>query len=105
MDNTIRINPSPVVKMLGMRHSAIEFNQVADRQLQSGNRVIIDFEAVNVTQGFIDALIGQLILKHGVEVIPRFTFINCNEDVKQIIRFVIADRKKQMLNFAASQSE
>ncbi|MNC80484.1 hypothetical protein D3C75_1332900 [compost metagenome] len=57
---------------------------------------MIDFSGADVTQSFIDELIGALILKNGREVISHLIFENCSADVKGIISFVVRDRVMQV---------
>ncbi len=59
--------------------------------------IILDFKAVEVTQSFMDEVIGRLILSYGPDVLKKLIFKNCSNDVKAIIKFIAADRSDQYL--------
>lgn len=58
--------------------------------LESNEVVTIDFDGVEITtQSFIHALISDIIRKHGIDIIDKIKFKNCNENIKRIIHIVI----------------
>lgn len=60
-----------------------------------GAEVVLDFSSVEVTQAFIDELIGALILRHGPSVLDCLIFRSCSDNARAIIEFVVADRCDQ----------
>jgi hypothetical protein len=52
--------------------------------------VVLDFAGVEATtQGFVHALISDLLRKYGDDVLDRIEFKSCNDTVKKIIRIVV----------------
>jgi len=82
-------------RFFGMRHQALPARDEAERALLSGLGVELDFGGLDVTQGFIDELVGVLILRHGPGLLRRIVFKNCSQDTRAIIEFVAADRCEQ----------
>lgn len=82
---------------IGARESAVPLRLEIEDALAKGADVVFDFAGVEVTQSFIDALIGELILKRGPDVLDQFVFKSCSDDVRAIIEFVAADRADQYL--------
>lgn len=87
---------SETIRTLGMRASATPFRKQIERQLDSGSTVVIDFYGKDVTQSFIDELVGGLVLSRGRKVVSQLSFKNCSDEVKSIIKFVINDRFHQL---------
>lgn len=87
---------SETIRTLGMRASATPFRKQIERQLDSGSTVVIDFYGKDVTQSFIDELVGGLVLSRGRKVVSQISFKNCSDEVKSIIKFVINDRFHQL---------
>ena len=81
--------------MIGARETAVPLRLQVEESLASGLDVVFDFSGVEVTQSFIDALIGALILKRGTDVLEQIVFKSCSDDVRAIIEFVAADRADQ----------
>jgi len=69
----------------------------AEFALARGSEVAFDFAGIEVTQSFVDELIGALILRHGPDVLERLVFKSCSDDVRAIVEFVAADRCDQFL--------
>jgi len=65
--------------------------------LREGGEVVLDFRDVEVTQSFVDELVGCLVLKHGPRVLERLVFQRCSPNVRAIVEFVAADRVDQFL--------
>lgn len=87
---------SETIRTLGMRASATPFRKQIESQLDSGSTVVIDFSGKDVTQSFIDELVGGLVLNRGRGVVSKISFKNCSDEVKSIIKFVINDRFQQL---------
>jgi hypothetical protein len=92
MKTTIILTAPDGVRTLGMRASATPFREQAERLLKANYAVTLDFAGIDATQGFLDELVGQLVIVHGRKVLSKLSFQNCTDDVKAIIRFVINDR-------------
>jgi hypothetical protein len=84
-------------RLIGARETAVPLRLQVEEGLASGADVVFDFSGVEVTQGFVDALIGTLILKRGPDVLGQIVFKSCSEDARAIIEFVAADRADQYL--------
>jgi hypothetical protein len=90
--SAIQITAPEGVRTLGMRSSAKPFLEAALRSLTEGDSINLDFAGVDATQGFVDELVGSLIMRFGKPVLKRISFAHCTDDVKAIIRFVVNDR-------------
>lgn len=101
MQTLIRLGKDSSIRTYGMRASAIPYREEIERSLFTGESVLIDFSGNDVTQSFVDELIGALILKNGRQVISRLAFENCTNDVKGIIKFVVHDRVRQVQKMSA----
>lgn len=56
-------------------------------------KIDLDFEWIeNVTHSFIDELIGAFMFYESDRALEIFKFSNCNESIKEVIKFVIKDR-------------
>lgn len=82
-------------RLIGPRVLAVPLREQLERALESGSEVVIDFGGVEVTQSFVDELIGVVVLKHGPDLLSRVSFKSCSEDAKAILRFVVSDRADQ----------
>lgn len=74
MQTQIRLSRDSSIRTYGMRASAIHYRTEIERSLSSGESVVIDFAGNDVTQSFVDELIGALILKEGRQVVSRLAF-------------------------------
>lgn len=92
MDTTIVLTTPVGVRTLGMRASAIPFREEAERLLKADHAVALDFAGIDATQGFVDELVGHLVITHGRQVLSKLSFHNCSDEIKAIIRFVVNDR-------------
>lgn len=79
-------------RLLGARPSAFPVRDQIEHALLAGQKIVIDFAGTNVTQSFVDELIGVLILQRGREVLNSLTFKNCSAETKAILHFVVSDR-------------
>lgn len=78
---------------LGSRFRARELREELEALLIKTDEVALDFTGmVSATQSFIDELLGVLILKHGPDIVQRFVFKGCTDDIKEIINFVVSTR-------------
>lgn len=82
---------------VGTRHTGLTVREAVEQTLLAGEEVEFDFSSVEVTQSFIDELIGVLVLKHGPAVLDHLVFKSCSEGVRAIIEFVAADRCDQYI--------
>lgn len=92
---------SPVMTLppdfYGTRTRATELRNRIEAELDRGaEQVMIEWEGVWATQGFIDALEGVLVVKHGPEITHRLVFGGCSDDLKGIIQFVLNARIEQV---------
>ena len=92
-----------VGQFLGSRGMATPLRERAEHALDEGREVVFDFASTQATQGFIDELIGVLVLKRDQPVLDSLVFKSCSEDVKAIIQFVVSDRCEQLANIASAQ--
>ncbi len=83
---------------LGTRFRARELRGELEAVLEKNNEVVLDFTGMlSATQSSIDELLGVLILKHGPDLTQRLVFKGCSEDVREVIRFVVATRTEDYL--------
>lgn len=82
-------------RLIGARTTAVPLRLQVEEALAGGADVVFDFAGIEVTQSFIDALIGELILKRGPDVLGQMVFKACSDEVRAIIEFVAADRADQ----------
>lgn len=84
-------------RLIGARETAVPLRLQVEGALAIGADVGFDLSSVEVTQGFVDELIGTLILKQGPDVLGQIVFKSCSDEVRAIIEFVAADRADQYL--------
>jgi hypothetical protein len=82
-------------RFVGLRSAAVPVREQAAEALARGREVVFDFAGIEVTQSFVDELVGALILRHGPEILERVIFKNCSDDTQAIIEFVATDRCDQ----------
>jgi hypothetical protein len=85
----------------GLRSAAVPVREQAAKALALGREVVFDFAGIEVTQSFVDELIGTLILRQGPEVMERLVFKSCSDDARAIIEFVATDRCDQFVSSRA----
>lgn len=93
----VQLRPLAAGRLAGVRAAALSARQRAEEILASGQEVVFDFAGIEVTQSFVDELVGHLILRDGPDVLDRIVFKNCSGDTRAIIEFVVADRADQYL--------
>jgi hypothetical protein len=92
-ETTVKVNTDPAIYTLGTRTAAIPLRQQVESVLKSTQGdICLDFEGTTVTQGYMDELLGVLILRHGPSILARVAFRSCSEDVKAVIQFVANTR-------------
>lgn len=94
-DVHLRLVPSLPGGMLGSRATAKPFRERLEAAWNSGAHVVLDFGGHEATQGFVDELVGLLVLRHGRTVISQIEFRGCTSTMRGIVRFVLADRAAQ----------
>ena len=83
--------------MIGMRSTAMPLRKMIEVALADGDEVSIDFSGIEVTQSFVDELLGAVILRNGAEIMSRVVLKGCSTDTRGIVRFVAADHARQFL--------
>ncbi|WP_425218848.1 STAS-like domain-containing protein [Ralstonia solanacearum] len=79
-------------RLLGSRYGALPIRDEIVALLEQHDKVALDFAGTNPTQSFVDEIIGVLVVERGPSVLKHLVFLNCNEDVKAILHFVVGDR-------------
>lgn len=82
---------------VGTRHTAQSVRESIEQTLLNGGEVEFDFSRAEVTQSFVDELVGVLILRHGPQILDRLIFKSCSDSARAIIEFVAADRCDQYI--------
>lgn len=95
MITQISLLPLATGRMAGMRSKATPVRERVERAIEAGHIVELDFAGVDATQSFLDELVGLLVLEHGPSIVRSLKFRNCNDEVKGIVSFVVADRAEQ----------
>jgi hypothetical protein len=91
MSNVIKLSDYTDLHLLGTRFIARTIRGSIEHLLLSGNAVL-DFSGIEVTQSFVDELIGPLVLSEGPDLLRRLAFSHCTENAQAIIRFVVSSR-------------
>ena len=87
----------------GTRSAAFSSRDLIENFLDEGaSKVLLDLSGVEGTQGFVDELVGRLVVERGQTVVARLGFRNCSDNMKALIRFVLSDRAEQVRNRAES---
>ena len=99
MRTNILLRSKSIGRFIGTRASAASIREEAEVLLARGldAEVVFDFSGVEVTQSFVDELIGRLILRQGPDVLNQLVFRSCSEDVRSVIEFVASDRCDQYI--------
>lgn len=98
-DHRVNLQLSPLAagRLAGFRAAAVSARQQAEDILTNGQEVVLDFAGIEVTQSFVDELVGYLILRDGPKILDRIIFKSCSSDTRAIIELVVADRADQYL--------
>jgi hypothetical protein len=97
MITQIALQQHAIGRMMGMRSSAAPIRKTIEHALHEGQEVVVNFTGVEVTQSFVDELLGALILRDGPGVMQRLILRGCSEQTRGIVRFVAADRTEQFM--------
>lgn len=79
-------------RFLGTRYQGRPLRAELEAALARHEEVSLNFSGLNVTQSFIDEMIGVLVLKNGPRILGKLVFEGCSEDVKSVIQFVVDSR-------------
>lgn len=82
---------------IGTRATASTIREEVEVALASGCEIAFDFSGVEVTQSFVDELIGGLVLRQGPDILRQIIFKSCSDDVRAVIEFVATDRCDQYI--------
>lgn len=94
-ETTVRANRDLSIFMLGTRAEAASARQRVEEALaRNSQQVCLDFSGVDVTQSFVDELVGVLVLRYGPKLLERLAFVGCTEDTRAIVSFVIKARAR-----------
>jgi STAS-like domain of unknown function (DUF4325) len=97
MTTQIALQQHALGRMIGMRSSAVPIRQSIELALKDGQDVVVNFTGVEVTQSFVDELLGALILRDGPQIMQRLILKGCSEQTRGIVKFVATDRSEQFL--------
>ena len=97
MTTQIALQQHAIGRMFGMRSSAVPLRKTIEQALGKGDEVVVNFTGVEVTQSFVDELLGALILRDGPQVMQRLVLKGCSAQTRGIVKFVAADRAEQFL--------
>jgi hypothetical protein len=97
MTTQIALQQHAVGRMMGMRSSAAPIRKTIEHALNEGQEVIVNFTGVEVTQSFVDELLGALILREGPGIMQRLILKGCSEQTRGIVKFVATDRAEQFM--------
>ncbi len=101
MTASIAISTFSNLNLLGTRFIAKTIRTSIEDALSHSDHVEVDFSGVEVTQSFIDELLGPLLLRKGPQLLTRLAFRGCSENAQAVIRFVVTERLSE---FAKSHS-
>jgi hypothetical protein len=92
MTRAIQISTFSNLNLLGTRFIAKSIRESIEEALSHPDDAEVDFSGVEVTQSFIDELLGPLLLRWGPQLLTRLAFRGCSENAQAVIRFVVAGR-------------
>lgn len=95
MTTQITLREYATGRMIGMRSSAVPIRRLIELALARGDEISIDFSGVEVTQSFIDELLGAVILRQGFQIMNQVVLKGCSPSTKGIVEFVANDRAQQ----------
>ena len=94
-ETTFKVNSNPAIFTMGTRTAAVPLRQQVESALRNtGGDICLDFDGVTVTQGYMDELLGVLILRYGPSLLERVAFKACSTDVQAVIQFVASTRAR-----------
>lgn len=100
MTVTIPISTFSNLDLLGTRFTAKKIRRSIEEAMAHSDTVEVDFSGVEVTQSFVDELLGPLLLRSGPGLLTRLAFRGCSENAQAVIRFVVFGR---LAEFAESR--
>ena len=63
------------------------------KEYESNQKIILNFKGIEfISHWFIDEIVWTFIFFDGKEALKQLTFENCNDKIKEEIRFVVKDR-------------
>lgn len=92
MTIAVRISSFSNLDLLGTRFIAKKIRGSIEEAISHHDKVEVDFSGVEVTQSFIDELLGPLLLRTGPDLLTRLAFRGCSENAQAVIRFVVFGR-------------
>lgn len=92
MSNIVRLSSLSNLNLLGTRFIAKRIRAAIEAAMQESGRTEIDFTGVEVTQSFIDELVGPMFLRSGPSLLDRLAFRNCSENAQAVVSFVVSGR-------------
>jgi hypothetical protein len=92
MKKSIQLAATTGLRVLGTRYLARRIRQSLSDDVVQSSGVEIDFTGTEVTQSFVDELLGPLLLRHGEKVLETVVFRGCSENARAVIMFVISGR-------------
>jgi hypothetical protein len=93
IETTVNVDTDPAIYTMGTRTAAAPLRQQVEAVLRTTHGdICLDFDGITVTQGYMDELLGALILRYGPSVLERVAFKACSDDVKAVIQFVANTR-------------
>jgi hypothetical protein len=91
MSRSVELAAISKLNLLGTRFIAKRIRVAVESALVEDS-VEIDFTGVEVTQSFIDELLGPLLLRNGPRLLDRLAFRGCSDAAQAVISFVVSGR-------------
>jgi hypothetical protein len=92
MSYSIHLGSLANVRLLGTRYLAKRIRPSIEQILQESEPLELDFTGVEVTQSFLDELLGPLLLREGSSALDHIAFRGCSDSAKAVITFVVSGR-------------
>jgi hypothetical protein len=92
MSNVVQLSTITNLTLLGTRFLARKLRASIEHALAESGDVVIDFTGIEVTQSFVDELVGPLLLKDGPSILSKMAFRGCSENAQAVIGFVVSER-------------
>ncbi|KUK10392.1 MAG: hypothetical protein XD50_1363 [Clostridia bacterium 41_269] len=90
--------------LTGRNLGKIVRNEIEAKICSSNTPIIIDFEGIRIaSHSFCDEFFGILVLNNE-EIIKQIKFINTNETIKRIIKYVMLERMQEKMEAAGQQT-
>lgn len=98
MSTILQISSFSNLNLLGTRFIAKKIRASIEDALTRDDSVELDLSGVEVTQSFIDELLGPIILRIGPSLLGQLAFRGCSEGAQAVIRFVVVSRLADFRN-------